>query len=202
MKIQNKKNNGVLIGAIILVVVVVLGVTAAILFLNSSPSNDSQKKSGNSTTEQDKDTSDDDSSNSSDQNKDNSDSNADQSSEDTREEGKNTPVPDNSGVQNSPNLTGVINYKANTGEALSIRTTINQRVDEGSCILNLTGPNNLKYTTTATIIANPQSSSCAGFDIPLDQLAEDDKLIRGQWNIDIQLTSGTRTGSLQDKITL
>lgn len=208
MKIQEKKNKGILIGVIIFIVVIALGLTAAALYLNSSSNNSTET----ARTEKSKKSDDDKPSSNSEDNKSDStksdDSSTDSktdsnSSTDSSDTGGKTPAQyEGTDINKSSILTGVINYKSVVNNTLQIRTTINQYLDEGSCILTLNGPNGQTYTNSVNIIANPSSSTCYGFDIPLNLIQTDQDKRRGEWTINIHLTSGTRAGDLQDKISL
>lgn len=204
MKIQEKKNKGILIGVIIFIILVALGIAGAVFYFNS----DMVKVKTNQPEQQDEKSDSDKSDKSSDQDEDSD--NAEQKTETTNndndsvEEGKtgNQDAPAQEAVNSSPTLTGVINYKSVVNNTLQIRTTINQYLSEGTCALTLNGPNGQVYSTNVNIIANPSSSTCAGFDIPLDLIQTDQDKRRGEWTINIHLTSGTRAGDLQDKISL
>ena len=210
MKIQDKKNKKVLIGVIIFIVMVALGLTATVLYLNSNSnkSTETTKDKTDDKEKSDKEKSDDNSADDkSDSTKPNDSSNngrTDNSSSASNDNtGSKTPTQyEGANPNNNSSLTGIINYKSVVNNTLQIRTTINQYLDEGSCILTLNGPNGQTYTNSVNIIANPSSSTCYGFDIPLDLIQTDQDKRRGEWTINIHMTSGTRAGDLQDKITL
>lgn len=210
MKIQDKKNKKVLIGVIIFIVMIALGLTATVLYLNSNSNKNTEvtKDKTDNKEKSDKEKSDD---NSADDKSDSTKPN--DSSNNGRTGNSNSASNDNAGGKtpaqyeganpnNSSSLTGIINYKSVVNNTLQIRTTINQYLDEGSCTLTLNGPNGQTYTNSVNIIANPSSSTCYGFDIPLDLIQADQDKRRGEWTINIHMTSGTRAGDLQDKITL
>lgn len=95
----------------------------------------------------------------------------------------------------SSSLTGVINYKSVADTTLTIRITIDQTINEGSCRLVLTrASDNKSVTKDATIFQNPSSSSCEGFDIQTAELGG------GRWSIEVQLSDGTKTGIIKDSI--
>ncbi len=209
MKIQDKKNKKVLIGVIIFIVMIALGLTATVLYLNSNNNKNTEvtKDKTDNKEKSDKEKSDDgdsadDKSNST-KPDDNNGKPANSNSASNDNAGGKTPTQyEGANPNNSSNLTGIINYKSVVNNTLQIRTTINQYLDEGSCILTLNGPNGQTYTNSVNIIANPSSSTCYGFDIPLDLIQADQDKRRGEWTINIHMTSGTRTGDLQDKIAL
>lgn len=209
MKIQDKKNKKVLIGVIIFIVMIALGLTATVLYLNSNNNRNTEvtKDKTDNKEKSDKEKSDDgdsaDDKSSSTKSDDNNSKTDNSNSASNDNAGGKTPTQyEGANPNNSSNLTGIINYKSVVNNTLQIRTTINQYLDEGSCTLTLNGPNGQTYTNSVNIIANPSSSTCYGFDIPLDLIQADQDKRRGEWTINIHMTSGTRAGDLQDKITL
>lgn len=92
-------------------------------------------------------------------------------------------------------LTGVINYKAVVGSNLSLRTTINQTLSSGTCKLTLSNGSKV-VTKSSAIMQNPSSSTCEGFDIPISELGS------GTWSLEVVVTSGDRTGTLKDSVTI
>lgn len=194
---------------IIFIVMIALGLTATVLYLNSNSNKSTETTKGKTDNKEksDKEKSDDgdsadDKSNST-KPDDNNGKPANSSSASDDNTGGKTPTQyEGANPNNNSSLTGIINYKSVVNNTLQIRTTINQYLDEGSCILTLNGPNGQTYTNSVNIIANPSSSTCYGFDIPLDLIQADQDKRRGEWTINIHMTSGTRTGDLQDKIAL
>lgn len=94
-------------------------------------------------------------------------------------------------------LTGVINYKSIVGNNLVIRVTIDQAIGSGACTLSLTNSSGAKVTKSADISANPSSSTCQGFDIPISELGS------GTWKIVIDLTdNGNKSGTISGEITI
>lgn len=98
-------------------------------------------------------------------------------------------------VNNSESLTGVVSHKSVTGSNLIIRTTINQTLSSGECKLTLVNGQKT-ITRTSDIAQNPSSSSCEGFDVPTSELGN------GTWSISITITSGDRTGTIIDNVSL
>ena len=98
-------------------------------------------------------------------------------------------------VDNSQTLTGVISYKSVVDGSLVIRTTINQMLGSGTCDLTMTNGSKT-VTKNSGITQNPSSSSCEGFDIPVSELAG------GSWKVSIVVTSGDRTGTIIDEVTI
>lgn len=103
-------------------------------------------------------------------------------------------------VQNSPTLTGqvdIIGANEHYPGKFLVRVTIFQLVndDKGVCKLTLTGPQGQTYTDTAKLSAEPQTSSCRGWDVPLDKLGN----IKGRWTATVELTGDGRTGTLKSE---
>jgi len=97
--------------------------------------------------------------------------------------------------QSDSTLNGTINYSNVVDDTLSVRATINQKLSSGSCQLTLknqtTGQTVVK---SANIIANPSSSTCSGFDIPVSQVGS------GNWSIVIDLTSSNESGQITGSV--
>ena len=114
----------------------------------------------------------------------------------TGEDGKETPKQyegDNPNTDKS--LTGIINYKSVADGNLTLRVTIDQSLTSGTCSLKLTSAGKT-VTRSAPVVANPSSSTCEGFSVPVSELSS------GQWAIEITVTSGSRTGTFKDKVTI
>lgn len=93
-------------------------------------------------------------------------------------------------------LSGVITSKSVQDGTLVIRTTING-ILSGSCQLTLTrASDGKKVSRSAEIVQNPSSSSCKGFDVPTSQLGN------GTWNISIKVKSGSKSGTLTERVML
>ncbi|QQS17665.1 hypothetical protein IPL44_01315 [Candidatus Saccharibacteria bacterium] len=112
------------------------------------------------------------------------------------EDGKDTPKQYEGDSPNTSNsLTGVINYKSVVDGNLTLRVTIDQSLTSGTCSLKLTSAGKT-VTRSASIITNPSSSTCEGFSVPVSELSS------GQWAIEITVTSGNRTGTFKDRVTI
>lgn len=99
-------------------------------------------------------------------------------------------------ANNSDTLTGTINVATVAGDKLIIRVTIDQLLSgTGTCELTLSNSGQvLKYQ--ANTIDNPSSASCEGFDIPVSSLSA------GDWDVNINVTTSDRTGTLTGKVTI
>ena len=184
--VRNKKSNRVLIGVIIFMFVALLIVTIAVIVISGRQA---KQEIGTNPTEQqdDKEVEGD--------NKDN-----EQDSESGSENGEISGEVD----ENDENkITGNIDYRALVGDTLSIRTTINELFNDGTCNLTVTGPHEQSYKLTDKIIPNSTSTStCVGFDINMDLIEKDEERRSGKWTITIDLASGGRTGQLVSEMTL
>ena len=93
-------------------------------------------------------------------------------------------------------LTGTITYSEKSGDKYRIRVNINQFLKlPGTCKLTITSASTVVYTQTVSIISNPSSGSCEGFDIPLSGIPS------GDLNIKIEVNANQKTGLIEGKIT-
>lgn len=112
------------------------------------------------------------------------------------ENGKDTPKQYEGDSPNTSNsLTGVINYKSVVDGNLTLRITIDQSLASGTCSLKLISSGKT-VSRSASVVSNPSSSTCEGFSVPVSELSD------GQWSIEITVTSGDRTGTFKDKVTI
>lgn len=94
-------------------------------------------------------------------------------------------------------IDATVNYANVTNNTLEVRTTITQLLKSGTCVLTLKNASTGTTTTyTTNIIANPSSSACDGFNVPVKDLA------KGDYTISIKLTSGDKTGTTTGKISI
>ena len=81
---------------------------------------------------------------------------------------------------------------AMSGNKLTLRLTINQIIGaQGTCKLLMTNDNGGQIEQVAQTISNPSSSSCQGFDVPLDGAA------KGNWNVRVTVEADGKTGILE-----
>ena len=93
-------------------------------------------------------------------------------------------------------LTGTITYSEKSGDKYRIRVNINQFLKlPGTCKLTVTSASTVVYTQTVSIISNPSSGSCEGFDIPLSSIPS------GDLNIKIEVNANQKTGLIEGRIT-
>ena len=187
--VRNKKSNRVLIGVIIFMFVALLTVTIAVIVISSRKA---QQEIGTSPTEQQS---------SEEQNSDDEDEDKEENNESNS--GENGEISGEVDENDENKITGNIDYRALVGDTLSIRTTINELFNDGTCSLTITGPHEQVYKLTDKIIPNSASTStCVGFDINMDLVEKDEERRAGKWTITIDLASGGRTGQLVSEMTL
>lgn len=80
--------------------------------------------------------------------------------------------------------------------ALHIRTLIQTVASSGTCSLTMTGPQNKTYTAKADIQPLPSSSTCKGFDIPLENLSA------GAWTIRIDFSNDDLVASANKEVVI
>jgi len=98
----------------------------------------------------------------------------------------------------SPNeldyLTGVINYIHKNDEKLSIRVSIDQYLEDGTCELVLVRGEDVIYQDTAAIVGDATTSTCKGFDISVAKLTE------GEAQFKVYFASGNRVGEVSGEV--
>ncbi len=186
MKIQKRINKPIILTVVAVIIVILGGYTAFAAYSHNWPF----KNAEDSSKSQDK----------------TSDSNSGKSTGGSDYQPTNTNNPDKTPPQydtpktdepQKPTISGVINYKSVSDDTLTIRTTIDQRLDTGTCILKLTRNSPPKSVTkSADVIANPSSSTCKGFDIPTSELGA------GYWKILIIVTSGEKKGEITGSVSI
>jgi len=187
--VRNKKSNRVLIGVIIFMFVALLIVTIAVIVISGRKA---QQEIGTNPTEQQSDE---------EQNSDDEDGDKEENNESNS--GENGEISGEVDENDENKITGNIDYRALVGDTLSIRTTINELFNDGTCSLTITGPHEQVYKLTDKIIPNSASTStCVGFDINMDLIEKDEERRAGKWAITIDLASGGRTGQLVSEMTL
>lgn len=202
MQIKQKKSHKKLWIALAIVAVIVIGISIGLFAHHNNQPNDRQdstqtakedggkKKSDNK--DQDKSTDKNNDSNSNNQS-------SSQTETDDRNGGK-TPVQyEGTSPNRNDSLTGSITFASANNDTLQIRTNIDQLLESGTCQLNITGPNGQTYTSSTSIVTNPSSSTCSGFDVPLNQLGANSG---GKWNLVINLSSGDKAGTITGEVNL
>ena len=112
--------------------------------------------------------------------------------EDEVVDGKTPTQQDGDNPNNSEEITGVINYAESDGETLMIRVLINQYLDTGECLLELTAPND-SFSLSDTIAPSAATSSCS-YDIATSLL------VGGKYDIKITVKSGNKNGIIKGEV--
>lgn len=206
IKKQKKSNKKPLIIVIIVLLLIAIGGVCAYLYLSNKPNNGQNQSNTEKSESKKSDNTDDSKTKSSDTNTESSDKKSDKS--DTNNESvdgnaNKTPVKyENYTPPANNELSGTVNYAAAVDDTLVIRTTINQLVHNGTCKLTMSGPRGQSYSNESNIVANPSTSSCSGFNIPLGQLAASASARSGTWKINISINAEDKTGSLTSEVKL
>ena len=117
--------------------------------------------------------------------------NSDQKQEDLPQK---TPVQnEGENPNNFENLTGVITSSRNDGENFIIRTSIDQYLSSGSCVLKMNSREK-NFSSETKIIPLVSTSTCDGFDIPIKSLGS------GKWNIKIEIISENKKGIIEKEV--
>ena len=90
-------------------------------------------------------------------------------------------------------LSGVVTYAGVNGDLLMVRVNIDQYLDSGKCELRLMQNGNVTYSSEAGVASGPSTSSCMGFDVPVNDL-------KGNYEIIVKLNSGERTGVITGEV--
>lgn len=186
MRVQKKSSTKKIIATIVALVLLVLAVALAYSYMNRQDNKESNINSTSTKSEQIKKETED----------------RDASTKDKRDESvvhepeKNiTPPYSGENIDNSPSLSGSINYKSVVDGNLVIRTTINQVVSGGKCTLKLRNGSRV-FARGSGIVQNPSSSTCEGFSVPVSELGS------GNWQIEIFVFSEDRKVTLTDNVTI
>ena len=117
-------------------------------------------------------------------------SNVDNDNQDVRESDK-EPLQNDSASVDQNSLTGYITFKNITDGNLQIRVQIEQYLTSGTCTITIGD-----YVEQVNISANPSSSTCQGWDIPVAGIGS------GYQSITIDITSDNNSLILSDGITI
>lgn len=79
---------------------------------------------------------------------------------------------------------------------LRVRSLIQTVTNEGACNLTMTGPQNQTYKASVAVQSLPSSSTCKGFDVPLDQLTP------GTWIIELGFSNSTLIASTSKEVVI
>ncbi len=119
------------------------------------------------------------------------------SDDEFKREKEKPPLNQYEGEINQDEITAVINSKSVQNNQLLLRVTINQQLSTGTCDLTLVNQATQKTVNKQVkVIQNPSSASCAGFDVPLNELGI------GQWSVKIDIKSGAKAKTLNTMVTI
>lgn len=107
-----------------------------------------------------------------------------------------TPTQYETSSSDNNSLVVTINYSQVIGDSLQVRVTIDRVLSSGTCSLTLTGASGTTVSRTAELAANPSSSTCQGFNIPVAELSS------GKWTIMLDVSSGDLSGTASSEITI
>ena len=93
-------------------------------------------------------------------------------------------------------LTGVITYAGVSGGNLMVRVNIDQYLANGTCKLKLSATSGVVYEETVDVTDSASTATCKGFNIATT------KLPSGKININILVTSGEKTGTIEGEVNL
>lgn len=92
-------------------------------------------------------------------------------------------------------LTGTITAARVSGEQFIIRVNLDQYLSSGACSLTMTNGKKT-YSATANILSSVSTSTCEGFDVPMDKISS------GTWSISIDLVSDEKVGNISQEVSL
>lgn len=93
-------------------------------------------------------------------------------------------------------LSGAVTYAGVKDGILIIGMNIDQYLSSGNCSLSLMRDGNEVYSAKASIMAEVSTSTCDGFNVPVDSLGN------GTTEIIIKLSSGEKTGTIRGEVNL
>lgn len=92
-------------------------------------------------------------------------------------------------------LSGAITHAEVSGETLIIRVNINQYLEGGECTLQLLDSNDtVIYSDLASIMENAATSTCEGFDVPVNEIGS------GMMRIKVVLRAGEKNGEIYREV--
>lgn len=108
------------------------------------------------------------------------------------------PTPDPQPIENSDKKSVHAEITAaNQDESfLHVRILIQTVASNGTCNLTMTGPQDKTYTSTAAVQPLPSSSTCRGFDVPLEKLSS------GTWTIKVDFNNDSLTASASKEVVI
>jgi len=180
MNIHHRSHTKFIVAAILIALVAAGGVFAYCKFF-ATPTDKTQ----NETTTDTKNSS----ANSDNSSTNNSDSDNQTTTDDTGADPQKTPPQvENPVDQTSATLNITVNSAQIVGNNAQVLVTIDQLLGTGTCTLTIGN-----YQTAVPVVANPQSSSCEGFSVPLAQIGN-------ARDFTLQVVSGDKSGTITGTI--
>lgn len=94
-------------------------------------------------------------------------------------------------------LTGTITYSVKSANFYRIRVNIDQFLKlPGTCKLTVLSTGKVVYTDSVSVVSNPSSGTCEGFDIPLTRLTS------GDYDLKIEINANQKTGIIEGRATI
>jgi len=101
---------------------------------------------------------------------------------------------DGSDPNESATLTGAITYAGVAGNDLMVRVNIDQYLDGGECVLNLSKNGGIVYSETVRTITAATTTTCEGFNVATSKLGS------GRMNISIKISAGEKKGEINGEV--
>lgn len=107
------------------------------------------------------------------------------------------PAKTNTGATNTSPINPAITITASNqnGSIYQVRTLINVVVSDGTCTLTLTNGNHT-VAKSSGVQANPSSSTCQGFDVPVSELSP------GDWDLTVTFSNETHQAKTSKTVTI
>lgn len=93
-------------------------------------------------------------------------------------------------------LTGVMTYAGVSGSELMIRVNIDQYLASGTCELAILSNGTNIYSSTSNIIDSAMTSTCEGFNVPVNRLGS------GNLQIVVYLSADGKTGEITGEVNI
>ena len=97
----------------------------------------------------------------------------------------------------TPKTPETITYSAKSANFYRIRVNIDQFLKlPGTCKLTVLSTGKVVYTDSVSVVSNPSSGTCEGFDIPLTRLTS------GDYDLKIEINANQKTGIIEGRATI
>lgn len=179
---RRRNNQKWIIGGVILVVLVIAGIVTFVIWNNSQEAEQNDEV-GITEVEEVKDT-------------EKNDGETEEEYSERMAEQKRVKQYEGEDPNKAEELSGAVTYAGVNNNVLMIAMNIDQFLSEGSCALSLAQNGNVIYSADAKIVAEVSTSTCDGFNIPLNGLGS------GATEIIIKLSSGGKTGTIRGEVNI